>query len=143
MKNLIRAFFRNYFISIGIAASFVAFFCYIVKSITPQHGMHLLAVIIVAMIPCIFCFIILFRPGLSKHILWLHRAIAIIIAGTLIPLFYIVLGVKKYTDPTDCLIYVVIHIFIVGICCIITYIIGDKIEERKIKKINEHLKKNN
>lgn len=143
MKYFIKRFFNNYLYCIGLSAILIALSYCFAEGISAQNGMDILKVMLVASIPFILSTTLLFKNGLPLHILWIRRAISMIIGGTVYPLSFIIFGLVKRENIQQYLIFILINFFAVSISCCIAYIIGDKIEQYKIKKINKHLKDNN
>lgn len=143
MKYLIKRFFNNYLYCIGLSAILIALSYHFAGGMSAQNGMDILKVMIVASIPFLLSTTLLLKNGLPLHVLWIRRAISMIIGGTVYPLTMIIFGLVKRENIQQYLIFILMEFCAVSISCSIAYIIGDKIEQYNIKKINQHLKNNN
>ena len=139
MKKIIKDFFRSYLFGVGIVTVCALFYYYVINNLKAEKVLDIMGTTIIAMLPITLLGAILFQNIHTKNELWARRAIIIAVSCVDYPLCFILFNIVKKDTITQYLLFSLTNIVLISLSCIITYIIADKIEQKRIEEINKKL----
>ena len=139
MKAIIKEFFKSYFLAVGLTTAFALFFYYVIENLKAEKAIKILGIMMIALVPITLIGTIIFRNIQTKKELWIRRAAFIAICCIVYPLCFIAFNMIKRDTVTQYIVFLVINAVLISASCLSSYIIVDKIEQKKIDEINKKL----
>lgn len=139
MKGVIKQFFKDYFLAVGLTTVIVIICYYAFEGISEKNALDILGTMLVAVLPISLLGAMLFRNVQTKEELWIRRSVIIAFSCINYPLCFILSGLIKRDTLSQYVIFVLLDAVFISVSCIIAYIIADRIEKKKIEEINRKL----
>ena len=139
MKKIIKQFYKDYFLSVGLVSVSILIPYHIIPKLSAEKAIKILGVMMIAMIPISLSGAILFRNIETKKELWIRRAVLVAICCISYPMNFILFNVVKEETVWQYVFFIFDNMVLICISVFVSYLIMDKIEQKKIEKINNKL----